>query len=256
MIPSVTTSLISSIPSLLSTPIPMIPVMEKIYNLLHQREVQQNLIRLYQKSHWEHTKNGKMGMEIGASKEKDLTAIFRYYMGEDQVIYDTGYCSPEDLRIGGEKFSIKHISTAVGASTGSIKVKWTSDNFQAKKLIKDSQWMSDQHMLIVYWDNNKNNVTILGIEQEKIKNGVSRYHETAFHIRPGTNNRGVQFSRKMLDFILKDPAFSITIPDVHLHSSSTSEDPIQRRCADLQRYNKSDTSDRSNESTVTKNDKM
>jgi hypothetical protein len=168
------------------------------------------------------------------------------------VIYDTGYCSPEDLRIGGEKFSIKHISTAVGASTGSIKVKWTSDNIQAKKLIEDSHSVSDQHMLIVYWDNNKNNVTILGIEQETIKNGVSRYHETAFHIRPGTNNRGVQFSRKMLDFILKDPAFSITIPDVHLNAGS-SEDPIQRRCADLERYN---TSNRSNESTVTKNDKM
>lgn len=238
MIPS--TMITSIIPLIQPSYIPiMTPVMDKIWRLLSKRNVQKDLIRLYQKSHREYTKNGKMGMEIGASKEKDLTAVFQYYMGKDQVVYDTGYCSPEDIRIGGEKFSIKHISTAVGASSGSIKVKWTADNIQAKKLIEDSRTMFGQHMLIVYWDNKKNNVTILGIEQEKIQNGIYRYNETAFHIRSGTNNRGVQFSRKMLDFILKDPAFSITIPDVHLHSSSSSEDPIQQRCAELKRYNES-----------------
>lgn len=209
--------------------------MDKIKSVLSLQEVQRNLVYLYQQSQSECTKNGKLSMEIGTSREKDLIAVLHYHMGDD-VEYNVGVHAPEDIKICGQKFSIKHSSSSVGK--GSIKWKWTSDAQQATNF--KEQLMSSftdkyySNMILVYIDASSMTITIVGVLKDVIIEGVKNLMEQAFVSRTGTNNRGVEFSPRMIKHIITNATFRIILSNINFSFCS---DPIQKRisvlkCAD------------------------
>lgn len=208
--------------------------MNKLESILSLPDVQQHLIYLYQQSQSECTKNGKLSMEIGTAREKDLIAVLHYHMGKD-VEYNVGIHDPEDIKICGENFSIKHSSSSVGK--GSIKLKWTSDTHQATKFKEQLlSCFSDEYynnMILVYVDKLTMTITIFAIKKEIIINGVKNFMHQAFVNRTGTNNRGVEFSPQMIKYIIQNASFKIVINDINFMSCI---DPIQKRIRILKEH--------------------
>lgn len=203
--------------------------MDDIRSVLTSRQVQKELIYLYQQSQLECTKNGKLSMEIGSSREKDLIAILYRHIGPD-VQYNVDIHVPEDVKIFGENFSIKHSSAPVGQ--GSIKWKWTSDTKQANRfkeqLMSSSTSEYYKNMILVYVDNYSMKITIIGILKQVVIDGVKILLEDAFISRTGNNNRGVEFSNRMIKHIIKNATFRIVFDNTFTSSCSSYCDPIQK----------------------------
>ena len=205
--------------------------METIRSVLSLRSVQDDLVYLYRQSQSECSKNGRLSMEIGTSREKDLIAVLRHHIGSG-VEYDVGTHAPEDVKICGEKFSIKHLSSRVGI--GNIKIKWTSDTERAHDFREQLfSSLADEYysnMILVYIDRSTKTITIIGVLRQVIMNGVEQLGYDAFISRTGTNNRGVE----LMKYILAYASFRIILYDVDLVCC----DPIQRRIRILANYKK------------------
>lgn len=206
--------------------------MNELELVLRLPSVQTELIYLYQKSQSECTKHNKLSMEVGTSREKDIIAVLRYHM-KQKVVYNVGVHAPEDITICEQKFSIKHSSSKVGK--GSIKWKWTSDAYQARQF--KEQVMTSftdiyySNMLLVYMDVRAMIVTLIGIDKQTIISGIQNLMDDAFVNRAGTNNRGVEFSPRMLKYIIDRARFRITLANADF---SCKFDPIQERIVSLQ----------------------
>lgn len=201
--------------------------MEKIASVLSSKTAQDHLIHLYRNSQAECNKNGKLSMEIGASREKDLIAVLRHHLGDD-IEYNIGVHAPEDIRVCGDKFSIKHLSC--GAKGGSIKWKWTSDAKQAARFKQQllASFTDDYYsnMLLVYIDARSMIITMFGIMKDVIIDGVRKFQDGAFTNRIGTNNRGVEYSLCMIRHMLDGASFKVVINNCNLSSCC---DPIEKR---------------------------
>ena len=63
---------------------------------LEIKSFQKGLLQLYANSQIEHTRNNKIGMEIGMSREKDLISSLKYFL-PDNIISDIDNTLPEDF---------------------------------------------------------------------------------------------------------------------------------------------------------------
>ena len=201
--------------------------LDTIEEVLRRSIVQTHLVYLYSASQSECTRNGKCTMEIGTSRENDLKAVLREHIG-DEFKTDINNNCVEDCQFKNEKISIKHISAAVGK--GSIKAKWTSDTEQAKQYIVSmvSQKEKPVHMILVYIDIAKKAITIVCIAASTIKEIIQDLGQEAFSTATGTNNRGVEYSKRIVSELIRRNYFMIEIRDV---AFTNGLDPIQRRRA-------------------------
>jgi len=209
-----------------SAPLPTNQAMDEIYNVLILPKAQKQLIYLYSESKAECCRNGKAGMEIGTSRENDLKAVLREHLGED-FITDIDNRLIADCEYLNEKISIKHIGGPV--YSGSIKAKWTSDQNRAEEFIAQMTAEDHEvshHLLIVYIDEFKNKITIFFVTSDSISESLKKLGTEAFLTRTGENNRGVEYSRKMVREILANKYFSIELNNVKLTEGLG---PVQRR---------------------------
>lgn len=200
--------------------------LEKIGNMLSSAIAQRELVSLYADSQQECQRNKKLGMEVGMSREKDLIAIMKEYLGDEVEFSINNHCC-EDVLVLNQKISIKHCSVKRGK--GLIKIKWTSDNTQAANYINNVLDNVDEHchhMIIVYIS--QPTIEIVGISRTTIANAIKELQQDAFVSRTGTNNRGIEYSKKMMDRMLQQPYFVITIDNV---SFNTGMCPIEKRRA-------------------------
>lgn len=184
----------------------------KISTILSSQVIQQELVSLYADSQQECKRNNKLGMEIGMSREKDLIAVMKEYLGDD-VEYNIDNTCCEDVIVLKEKISIKHCSGKRGKC--SIKVKWTSDNIQAKHYIDKVLTNIEEHcnhLIIVFIS--PPIIEIIGISKTSIIRAIQELQEDAFVAKIGINNRGIEYSKTFMNKILHQPFFSITISDV------------------------------------------
>lgn len=209
--------------------------MNEIKSILSLHIVQKELVYLYRQSQSECTKNGKLSMEIGISREKDLIAVLYKYL-KNKVEYKIDAHAANDTIICGEKFSIKHSSSSVGK--GSLKWKWTSDGQKAEMFKQQMMYsFTDEYysnIIIVYIDAKQKVITIIGIIKKNIIDGVKLFMKDAFVNRIGTNNRGVEFSSHMIKYMIQNSTFKIVLNNV---SISTCYDPIQKRIKLLKALN-------------------
>jgi hypothetical protein len=202
--------------------------MDRIHTTLSEPAAMADLLRLYSMSQAEYTRNGKMTMEIGMSRERDLLAVLKMRLGDD-IKVDLDNDLTEDCVVAGVPISIKHVSAAPGK--GAVKAKWTSDATQATayvdKMLK-LELADYTDIVIIYIDLATKKITFFGLAAAAVLEGVRLLGRDAFVSRTGTNNRGVEYSPRLLKHLQVAPAFKLEQADVTLASGM---DPIQRRIA-------------------------
>ena len=92
---------------------------DKLKNILDEHV--DILIKLYNLSEIENTKDERLNPNIGVNRELDFVAFLYYFMPIKSITYYISNQYPYDVLISGKKFSIKHQS---GNSNSSIKVRW------------------------------------------------------------------------------------------------------------------------------------
>lgn len=198
--------------------------LELLRKTLENKEAQRGLITLYSQSQTECTRNGICGMEVGMSREKDQGAVLKLFLG-DIINLDIDNSLPEDFLINNSKISSKHSGSKLGSP---IKAKWTSADISVKDTIQSLINADDTyypHILITYLDTKNNKITIICISSEKNKNTIKALKENAFTIPKG-NSRGIEYSRKAMNEMLKERAFTVEIDNVDLKGGLN---PIDRR---------------------------
>jgi hypothetical protein len=198
--------------------------LELLRKTLENKEAQRGLITLYSQSQTECTRNGVCGMEVGMSREKDQGAVLKLFLG-DMINLDIDNSLPEDFLINNSKISSKHSGSKLGSP---IKAKWTSADISVKDTIQDLINADNTyypHLLITYLDTKNNKITIICISSEKNKNTIKSLKEDAFTIPKG-NSRGIEYSRKAMNEMLKERAFTVEIDNVDLKGGMN---PIDRR---------------------------
>ena len=198
--------------------------LETLQEVLQNKEAQRGLITLYTQSQSECTRNGACGMEVGMSREKDQGAVLKLFLAE-KINLDIDNSLPEDYIIGKSKISAKHSGSKFGSA---VKAKWTSADVSVKEAI-DAMINADDsyypHLLITYLDIHNKKITIICISSEENKNVIKNLKNEAFTIPKG-NSRGIEYSKKAMNELIKKIYFKIEILDVDLKSGVN---PIERR---------------------------
>lgn len=210
--------------------------LDEIHAVLSDPMRQQGLVMLYRSSQSAHTHNGKIAQEIGCAREGDLKAVLHECIGDNfkcDVVNNKD--NGADCMLGSKLISIKHVSAPVGKSFP--KAKWTSDETKANEFVSQMLTLSPEnytHMIMVNIDvtgkRAKNTITITGISAEQMMFSVEMLQEEAFKTSVGTNSRGVEYSKKMVEELMRRKYFQIVIPDVVLDGGAN---PHERRCAEL-----------------------
>lgn len=201
-------------------------VLDNLKRVLEKPAAQKELVYRYRESQSEHTRNGKLNMEVGSSREADLIAVLCRYL--EGVLYKIDNKNTEDFAFLGELFSVKHVSAQLGS--GSIKFMWAADEKTAKTCIEKKE-VGTTNMIIVFVDTKRSLITIVAVSKEMmvlLMNQIGR--DKALKSATGTDNRGVSFSPAMIKAMVRNHYFICEIQDVDL---SGGLDPIQRRMKDL-----------------------
>jgi hypothetical protein len=202
----------------------LIPSIELVKSVLSKKEAQKGLVKLYADSQSECTRNGACGMEIGMSREKDLGAVLKFYLG-DSINLEIDNAKTQDYEILTDKFSSKHSQGRFGCP---VKAKWTSADTSVQDAIKymiDAPDIYYPHLLITYIDLEKKLVTFLCITSTNNRDVIKRLGDKAFKV-PNGNSRGIEYSTAAMKELLKNPYFKITISDADVAGGI---DPIHRR---------------------------
>jgi len=205
-------------------PVTEIEDLETLRRVLENKEAQRGLVTLYTHSQSECTRNGACGMEVGMSREKDQGAVLKLFL-QDGINLDIDNTLPEDYLIGNAKISAKHSGSKVGTP---VKAKWTSADLSVKDAIEQMIHAEDDyypHLLLTYLDTQHKKITILCISSEVNKQTIKTLQHDAFSVPKG-NSRGIEYSRKAMNELLKRVYFTIEIDEVDLKSG---QNPIDRR---------------------------
>src|SRR3990172_8956135 len=88
-----------------------------------RERIKDKLPHLFSIAELESSRAGKIGMEVGSTREKILTALLIYKFGERNVEVQIPITEPEvDVRLFGKPISIKTMTGNSG-----VKVIWTVD---------------------------------------------------------------------------------------------------------------------------------
>jgi len=201
--------------------------LNKIKEVLENPQAQKELLYLYRISQGEYTFRGTTGSEIGISREKDLVAVLKYYLGND-IDVSIHNKLEEDFLMYTDKISVKHATLDKNKEIA-IKAKWTADAKKAAEAItKFINKRNNINMLIVVFDMVNNQIIIHCIKYNIINELIAIHGKLAFNSSTGTNNRGIEYSKKIVDEFCKKSYFTITIPNANIKTDII--DPIQRRC--------------------------
>lgn len=203
--------------------------LEALRDVLQRSDAQRGLLALYSLSQTECTRNGRCGMEVGMSREKDQGALLKLFL-KDTLRLDIDNTLPEDFLIGTAKISSKHSGSKVGSP---VKAKWTSADVSVQEALKSMIEAPDSyypHLLLTYLDLDAKKITILCITSETNKRVIKDLKQTAFTVPKG-NSRGIEYSRQAMKELLKTPYFTIEIKNADLKGGLN---PIDRRIQLLQ----------------------
>lgn len=142
----------------------------------------------------ESSRAGKIGMEVGSLREKVIIALLMHKFGEDKVDPNLPITEPEaDVLLDGEKISIKTIT-----GNGGVKAVWTVDAKSAAKFISSYTPQCGIILVQIFWNKREGGLFYipLSVQQHVFRNlGRVSYLNMP---KPGTNPRGVEFSKKAI----------------------------------------------------------
>jgi len=212
-----------------------IPDLDLLKTTLENKNFQKGLLQLYADSQKENTRNCKLGMEVGISRERDLVSVLKYFL-PDKINSDVDNALPEDFLLNSLKISVKHKQGAIGSA---FKVSWTCADNAVKSTINSMINASDNyypHLLVVYIKNIEQKITIICITAEENKNIIKSLKENAFKTikNPKGNTRGIEYSKEAMNKLIKNKYFEVVINNADL---TKGKNPIQRRIDVLKSMN-------------------
>jgi len=212
-----------------------IPDLDLLKTTLENKNFQKGLLQLYADSQKENTRNCKLGMEVGISRERDLVSVLKYFL-PDKINSDVDNALPEDFLLNSLKISVKHKQGAIGSA---FKVSWTCADNAVKSTINSMINASDNyypHLLVAYIENINQKITIICITAEENKNIIKSLKENAFKTikNPKGNTRGIEYSKEAMNKLIKNKYFEVVINNADL---TKGKNPIQRRIDVLKSMN-------------------
>lgn len=184
---------------------------QSLERALRSRPAQLALADLYQVSQSACSRNGKANMEVGSRRERNLVNALRLALGST-VRNDINNSAVEDMFIGDQPFSIKHVANKVGTP---YKTKWTADAYKAREYIGGAG-RKHPHLLVMYMDLKKEKVTAVCIESSRCVEVIRSLGEDAFDHKAGTNNRGIPHSKRAMQMLLEGCAFCVEMEEMKI----------------------------------------
>ncbi|HOV31750.1 MAG TPA: ThaI family type II restriction endonuclease [Candidatus Hydrogenedens sp.] len=179
-------------------PNPLIEIFEDL-NLVEK--IKKRLSYLFQIAELENSRAGKTGMEVGSVREKIIVALLIYKFGEINVETKIPITMPEvDAKLFGNPISIK---TITGKSISGVKLIWTVDAQKAKEFQDNYYPHYDILLIQINWGGMGGFYYIpLKVQMDLFdKIGKEKYIKIP---KPGTNPRGVEFTKEALSDLIKD----------------------------------------------------
>lgn len=193
-------------------------ILQDIKTLFSRIETQRALQKLYKISEYECKRNGKIGMEIGLHREKDLVSILKMGLG-DKVNENIDKDATEDVIINGLKFSIKH---SMNKYSG-VKYKWSSSKESTEDILEGKKEYIN--MIIVYVLQTKVELFVVSADT------INKYLQKSEALKvPKGNSRGVEFTRSCMKSLIQECELNINFEiDINQHF----ENPIDKRISYL-----------------------
>lgn len=156
---------------------------------------------LFQLAEVENARAGKIGMEVGSTRERIIIALLIYKFGEENVGTNIPITESDvDVRVFGFPVSTK---TATSKSLSGVKLMWTVDSNKAREFYETYYPKSGLLFTQVVW-NDTGGFYYIPIEvQQSVFSEIGR-NEYIRLPKPGTNPRGIELTRKALERLVKD----------------------------------------------------
>lgn len=118
------------------------------------KRIKAKLPHLFQLAEMESQRNGKVGMEVGSTREKILIALLMYKFGLDGVNADLSITEPEiDVIVMNEPLSIKTVTTTNGRWGNGVKLVWSVDANTAANFKTNYVPSCDMLLAQIQWNN-------------------------------------------------------------------------------------------------------
>src|SRR3989344_2987386 len=170
------------------------------------QKIQKKLPYLFQLAELDNSRNGKLGMEIGSTRERIVTALLMSYFGEKNVDTLTPITEAEtDVHVFKEPVSIK---TASGKKLNCVKLIWTVDRKKVLEFAKNYKPSCDMILAHINWGSKGGFYLLSKNIQNEILSKLGR--EVYIKLpKQGTNPRGVELSAIALDKLMNHPKSKI-----------------------------------------------
>jgi len=174
---------------------------ELFYDEVLIAKIKRRLPYLFQVAEMECSRAGKIGMEVGSTREKVIVALLINKFGETNIETEIPITKSEiDVTLYGNPISIK---TITGKRFGGVKLSWTVDAEKAVQFQNSYIPSCDILLIQINWGG-------LGgffyIPKEVQTNNLHRIGRTNYLLlpKPGTNPRGVELTKDALTALIDD----------------------------------------------------
>lgn len=163
-------------------------------------EIQKKLPKLFRIAEIESSRAGKIGMQVGSTRENVLIALLIYVFGNNAVNPDFAITATEkDVELDGKPISIKTIT-----NNGYVKAIWTVDAESVSRWAEKYKPKMDMLLAQICWDTKDGGLFLIpAIVQVDVfkKLGREKYLKLP---KLGTNPRGVEFSKEAISSMIDD----------------------------------------------------
>jgi len=164
-------------------------------------KIKRRLPYLFQLAELESSRAGKTGMAVGSVREKIIVALLIYKFGEANVKTEIPVTEPEvDVKLFGDPISIK---TITGKGLAGVKLIWTVDAQKAREFYENYYPKCDMLLVQVNWNDTGGFYYIPLNAQKRVFDKLGRKNYIRLP-RPGTNPRGVEFTKEALSNLVED----------------------------------------------------
>ncbi len=176
------------------------PLAELFLDMPLISRIKSKLPKLFHIAELESSRAGKIGMEVGSSREKVIIALLIYKYGKENVNTSIPITQSEtDVIVKDVPYSIKTIT-----GNGGVKAVWTVDASSASIFIENYKPKCHIILIQINWGYTRGGFSLISLEvQNRVLNklGKSRYLKLP---KAGTNPRGVEFSKEAIEIMLAD----------------------------------------------------
>lgn len=165
------------------------------------KRIKEKLPKLFRIAEIECSRAGKIGMEVGSTREKILIALLICIYGGKKIDSNIPITEPEiDVIVNGEPVSIKTIT-----GNGTVKASWTVDQDSAINFRNNYHPKCSILLVRTFWGKDKLSFFYIPQQaQQQILShiGIDRYLNLP---KIGTNPRGITFASKAMHYMENHP---------------------------------------------------